>query len=72
MGHLDSFQILAITNKTAINIVEHVPLWHGGASFGYIPKSGAAESSGGHISNFLRDLLIDFQSGCTNLQTIHL
>ena len=29
-----------------MNIVELVPLWHGGASFGYIPKSDMAGSSG--------------------------
>uniref|UniRef100_A0A0V1KHK2 Uncharacterized protein n=1 Tax=Trichinella nativa TaxID=6335 RepID=A0A0V1KHK2_9BILA len=23
-----------------MNIVEHMPLWHGGPSSGYIPKSG--------------------------------
>ena len=28
-----------------MNIVEQVPLWHDGASFGYIPKSGIAGSS---------------------------
>jgi hypothetical protein len=33
--------------------------------FGYIPKSGTARSSGKSISNFLRNLQIDFQSGCT-------
>jgi hypothetical protein len=27
-----------------MNIVEHMPLWDAGASFGYIPKSGIAES----------------------------
>ncbi|GAB1302389.1 Cytochrome P450, family 2, subfamily c, polypeptide 65 [Apodemus speciosus] len=40
------FQLLAITNKAAMNIVEHVPLRHGGASFGCVSKSGIAESSG--------------------------
>ena len=55
--------------KAAMNIVEHMPLWHGGASFGYIPKSGIAGSSGRSISNFLRNLQIDFQSGCTSLQS---
>jgi hypothetical protein len=52
-----------------MNIVEHVPLWHGGASFGYIPKSGIAGSLGRLISSFLRNLQIDFQSGCTSLQS---
>jgi hypothetical protein len=59
---------VAITNKAAMNIVEHVPLWHGGASFGYFPKSGIAGSSGKSISNFLMNLKTDFQS-CTNLQS---
>ena len=69
VGHLGCFQLLAITNKAAMNIVEHVPLWHGGASFGYIPKSGIAGSSGRFISNFLRNLQIYLQSGCTSLQS---
>ena len=60
VGHLDCFQLLAITNKTAMNVVEHLPLWHGGSSFGYMPKSGIAGSSGRCISNFLRNLQIDF------------
>jgi hypothetical protein len=30
---------LAITNKASMNIMEHVALWHGGASFVYMPKS---------------------------------
>jgi hypothetical protein len=42
VGYLGRFQLLAITNKAAMNIVEHMPLWHGGASFGYIPKIGIA------------------------------
>jgi hypothetical protein len=67
--HLACFQLLAITNKAAMNIVEHVLLWHGGASFEYITKSGIAGSSGRFIANFLRNLQIDFQSGCTSLQS---
>jgi hypothetical protein len=51
-----------------MNIVEYVPLWHGEASFGYMPKSGITGSSGRSISNFLRILQINFQSGCTSLQ----
>jgi hypothetical protein len=52
-----------------MNTVEHVPLWHGGSSIGYIPKSGIARSLGRPISNFLRNLQIDFQSGCASLQS---
>ena len=39
-GHLGCFQLLAITNKAAVNVVEHVSLWYGGAFFGYMPRSG--------------------------------
>jgi hypothetical protein len=44
-----------------------VPLWHGGASFGYMPKSGISGSSGKTSSNVLRNLQIDFQSVYTSL-----
>ena len=67
VGQLGFFQLLAITNRAVINKIEHVPLWHGGASLGYMPKSGISGSSGRSISNFLRKLQIDFQSGCTTL-----
>ena len=33
------------TNKAAMNIVEHMHLWNGGASLGYIPKSDIAWGS---------------------------
>ena len=62
VGHLGCFQLLAITNQATMNTVEHVPLCHCGAPFGYIPKSVIAGSSGRSISNFLRYLQIDFQS----------
>jgi hypothetical protein len=67
MNHIFSFQLLAVTNKATRIIVEHMPLWHGGASFGYIPKSGIAGSSGRYIYNFLRNLQIEFQSGGISL-----
>jgi hypothetical protein len=35
-GHLVFFQLLAIINKAAMNIAEHVSLLHVGASSGYI------------------------------------
>jgi hypothetical protein len=69
VGHLGYFQLLAITNKATMNIVEHVLLWHDGTSIGYILKGGIAGSTGSSISNFLRNLQIDFQSGCTSLQS---
>jgi hypothetical protein len=54
-GHLGSFQLLAIINKAAMNIGEHVSLLHIGTSSGYMPRSGIAESSGSTMSNFLRN-----------------
>jgi hypothetical protein len=53
-GHLGCFQVLAIINKAAMNIVEHVPLLYVEASFGYMPRSGITGYSGRLISNFLR------------------
>ena len=39
-GHLGSFQLLAITSKTAMNIVEHVSFLSVGTSSGYMPRRG--------------------------------
>jgi len=52
------FQLLAITNRIAMNIVEYVSLWYDGVSFGCMPRSGIART----ISNFLRNCQIDFLS----------
>jgi hypothetical protein len=60
------FQLLAIINKAAMNIVEHVTLRYGGASFRYMPRNGIAGSSGRTISNFLKNCQTGFQSGCTS------
>jgi hypothetical protein len=68
--HSSVVGLLSITNKATMNIVEHVPLWQGGASFGYMPKSGINGSSGRFICNFLRNLQIDFQSGYPNPQAM--
>jgi hypothetical protein len=40
------FSFLAITNKAVMNIAEHVLLWHGRASFGYVLKSDITGFSG--------------------------
>jgi hypothetical protein len=44
-GHLGSFQLLAIINKAAMNIVEHVSLLQVGTSSGYMSRSVIAGSS---------------------------
>jgi hypothetical protein len=42
--HLGSFQLLAIINKAAMNIVEHVSLLPVGTSSVYMPRKGIAGS----------------------------
>jgi hypothetical protein len=68
-GHLGSFQLLAIINNAAMNIMEHVSLLYVGASFGYMLRNGIAGSSGSTMSNFLSNCQTDLQSGCTSLQS---
>jgi hypothetical protein len=68
-GHLGSFQLLAIINKTAMNIVEHVSFLPVGISSGYMSRRGIVGSSSSTMSNFLRNCQTDFQSGCTSLQS---
>jgi hypothetical protein len=68
-GQLGSFQLLAIINKAAMNIVENVSFLPVGTSSGYMPRRGVAGSSGSTMSNFLRNRQTDFQSHCTSLQS---
>jgi hypothetical protein len=68
-GLLGSFQLLAIINKAAMNIVEHVSFLPVGTSYGYMPRRGIAGSSGSTKSNFLRNRQTDFQSGCISLES---
>jgi hypothetical protein len=67
-GHPGSFQLLAIINEAAMNIVEHVSLLPVGTS-GYMQRRGIAGSSSSTMSNFLRNCKSDFQSGCKSLQS---
>jgi hypothetical protein len=67
--HLGSFQLLAIINKAAMNIVEHVSLLPVGTSSVYMSRSGIAEFLGSTMSNLLKSHQTDFQSGCTSLQS---
>jgi hypothetical protein len=68
-GHLGYFQLPATINKAAMNIVEHVPLLHVGASSGYMPRIGIGGSLGSTMSNSLRKCQTDFKSGCMSLQS---
>jgi hypothetical protein len=67
-GHLGSFQPLAIINRAAMKIVEHVSLLPVGTS-GYMPRRGVAGSTCCTMSSFLKNCQTDFQSGCTSLES---
>jgi hypothetical protein len=67
--HLSCFQLLAIINKAAVNIVQQVSLLYVGSSFGYMHRGGISGFLGRTISNFLRNHQIDFQNVCTSLQS---
>ena len=59
---MSSFQLLAIINKAAMNIVEHAFLLSVGTSSGYMTMRGITGSSGSTMYNFLRKCQNDFQS----------
>jgi hypothetical protein len=67
--HLGYFQLLAIINKAAMNIMEHVFLLPVETSSGYMPRRGIAGSASSTMPNFLRNHQTDFQSGCTSFQS---
>jgi hypothetical protein len=69
-GHLDSFQLLTIISKAAMNIVEHVSFLPVGTSSGYMSRRGIVGSSGSTMSNCVRKPQTDFQSSFTSLQSL--
>jgi hypothetical protein len=68
-GHLGSFQLLAIINKAAMNIVEPVSLLELGTYSGYMLRRNIARSSSSTMSNFLRNCQTTFKSGYKSLQS---
>ena len=68
-GHLGCFHVLAIGNSAAMNNGIHVSLSFF-VSSGYMPRSGIAESYGGFIPGFFRNLHTVFHSGRINLHSL--
>ena len=67
-GHLGSFHVLAIVNSAAVNSGVHVSFLVL-VSSGYMLRSGIAESYGGFVPTFLRDLHTIFHSGSVSLHS---
>jgi hypothetical protein len=56
MGYLGCFKLLTIKIKATINTMDHVPQCNGGASLGYMLKSGIVRISVRSSCNFLRNI----------------
>jgi hypothetical protein len=52
-GHLASFQLLAIVNRAAMNIVVHVSLLPVRKSSAYVPRKGISGSNGSTMSSLI-------------------
>lgn len=67
-GHVGCFEVLAITNKIAVNIDVQVFIWADipFISFGQIPRNGMARSRDRYMFTLLRNCQT-FQSGCNHL-----
>ena len=52
---MGSFQLLAVINEAAMNIVEYVRLLHVGEFSRYMPRSSIAGSSSSTMPNFLKN-----------------